>query len=73
MIIAIYATYYLAIGIAYVTNALKNNLKASSEQEIIGCPPHYLTCFKFHFPTIHIEHAPNVRYVMDIWRGTQGT
>ena len=35
LIVAISATYHLVIGIADVTNDLHNNLKTSSEREII--------------------------------------
>ena len=64
MIVTISDTYNLTIGIEDYTNEFHNNLKASSECEIIDCLPHYISWFKFHLPTIHIEPASNVRYVM---------
>ena len=69
MIVSIYATYHLTIGIMDVTNALHNKLKASSEREIIDFPHHYLSWFKFRLPNIRIEPAPDGRCVMVIWRG----
>ena len=50
-----------------VTNECQNNLKASSEREIIDFPPHYLSHLNFRFPTIHIQPAPNVRCVVEIF------
>ena len=73
IIIDITATYYLIIGILDVKNAFQDTFKDSSKREIIDCPPHYISWFKFHFPNIHIEPASDDLYVMEIYRGMQGT
>ena len=62
MIVTIAATYHLTIGIADVTNTLHNTSKDSYEQQIIDFPPHYLSWFKLHLPTICIEPSPYGRY-----------
>ena len=54
LIIAIAYIYHLNIGIANVTNAFQNTLKASSELKVIEFTPHYLSWFKLHFSTICI-------------------
>ena len=67
LIVAIDATYHLTICISDVTNAFQNTLKASSRREIIDCPPHYRTYFKFRFPTIHIEPSTYGLYGVEIY------
>ena len=57
----------------YVTIAFHNNLKASSERDIIDCPPHNIAWFKLSLPTMRIEPSPDVCYVMEIRRWMQGT
>ena len=54
MIFAIADTYYIAIGIANETNSFLNILNANSEGEVIDCPTHYISWFKFRSPTIRI-------------------
>ena len=73
IIAAVASTYHLTISIANITNALHNNLKASYYRDIIEFLPHYISCFKLHFPTICIAPAPDGRYVMQICRFLQGT
>ena len=46
MIVAVTSAYQHNIGIVDVTNNLKNNIKASSEREIIDCPSNYIAWFK---------------------------
>ena len=73
LVVAIDTTYHITIDIVHVTNAFHNALKDSFEREIIDCPPHYLSCFKFRLPNIHIEPAPDGHYVMGIFHVMQGT
>ena len=73
LIVAIDATYHLTIGIAEVTNAFYDTLKASSERDIIEFPHHYISWFKFLLSTIHIEPTHYVQYAMDICHVIQGT
>ena len=73
LIVAIATTHHITIGIVDVTNDFQNSLKDSYEREIIDCPPHYLSWFKFHFPNIHIQHSPDDHYAMDILHGMRGT
>ena len=72
MIATIKPDYHLTIGIVNVTYAFQNILMASCECDIIDFPPHYITWFKHHFPTIHIKPDPDGRYVMEICRAIQG-
>ena len=62
----------ISIAITY-TNELHNTLKYSSDREIIDCPFHYLSCFKFRFTTTRIELSPYIRYIIEICHYIQGT
>ena len=71
LIVTVSAAYHRIIGILNVTNAFQNTLKASSYHDIINCPPHYISWFKLCFPAIHIEPAPNGRYVMEFFAASK--